>query len=1003
MADLPTGTVTFLFTDIAGSTQLWERHPQAMPAALARHDALMRQAVEAHGGAVFKLVGDAVCAAFATAVDALDSALAAQRALYAESWDAVGALRVRMALHTGAAQERDGDYFGQPLNRVARLLATGHGGQTLLSAATCELLRGRLPAGVALHDLGQHRLKDLTRPEQIFQLVIPDLPATFPPLKTLDTHPTNLPAQPTALIGREQEVAAACAMLRKSDVRLLTLIGPGGTGKTRLGLQIAAELLDDFVDGVYFVALAPISDPALVISAIAATLGVKEAGGQPLLETLTTALHDKQRLLLLDNFEQVVAAAPFVAELLAAAPHLKVLVTSRAALHLSGEHEFAVPPLGLPDRTRLPALEQLTQYEAVRLFIERAQAVQATFVVTNANAPAVAEICHQLDGLPLAIELAAARVKLFPPQALLARLGNRLKLLTGGARDLPQRQQTIRDAIDWSYDLLDPAEQALFTRLGVFVGGWTLEAAEAVCGADRELPIDVIDGIASLLDKSLLRQEAEASGESRFTMLETIREYALERLAANGELEALRQWHAEHFVALAEAAEPELEGANQIAWLQRLASEHDNLRAAFAWICARPGTIEMSLRFTGALYGFWERRRYLSEARAWLERALARPGGPPAARTKALFCLAQIAEHLDEYAWAITLFSESLANFEESDDHIGVARALLNQGRVLSSHGDYHRAGRLLEQSLTYFRELGDRADVSMALLSLGDLALLQGSLEQARASLEEGKLISQDLGLTAREASATMSLRRAAHAAGDDIQASRLLTESLALFRAVGDQSYAGGLLLGFAQSAHRLGDDQHATTLYRESLILLREVGTQADISACLAGLARAAMSEGNLQRAGRLTEAAEALRAAMSAPRPPVFSAEYARDHVAGRTELNVGVMETALAAGRALTLEQAISYALEPTPEVTPPTPPPVTPPPIPSINTYPAGLTEREVEVLRLLAQGLSYAEIAAQLVISPRTVNRHLTVIYSKLDVTSRHAATRLAIDHHLV
>jgi len=479
MADLPSGTVTFLFTDIEGSTQLWEQHPQAMPSALARHDAILREATAAHGGVVFRTVGDAFCTAFASAPAALRAALDAQRALHHQDWGAVGPIRVRIALHTGAVAIRDAEYQGQPLNRIARLLSAGHGGQVLLSAATQELARDLLPPDAELRDMGVHRLKDLTHPEQIFQLVAPGLPADFPPLKTLDRRPHNLPAQPTALIGREQAIATVCSLLRRADVRLVTLTGPGGTGKTRLALQTAAELLEQFGDGVWFVNLAPISDPDLVATTIAQVLGAREHDNRPLLEQLKAYLREKRLVLLLDNFEQVAEAAPLVSELLAAAPGLKALATSRMPLHLSGEHEIAVAPLALPPSER-SNVQTLTQYEAVRLFIERAQAVKADFAVTNANAPAVAEICERLDGLPLAIELAAARVKLFPPQALLARLSSRLQLLTGGARDLPERQQTIRNTIDWSYQLLGEDEKRLFSRLGVFVGGWTPEAAETV-------------------------------------------------------------------------------------------------------------------------------------------------------------------------------------------------------------------------------------------------------------------------------------------------------------------------------------------------------------------------------------------------------------------------------------------------------------------------------------------------------------------------------------------
>jgi len=525
---LPIGTVTFLFTDIEGSTRRWEQHRDTMPDALARHDAIVRQSIESHQGGIFRTVGDAFCAAFARATDALLAALAAQRALHAAPWGATGPLRVRMALHTGAVEVRDGDYVGQPLNRIARLMAAGYGGQVLLSRVSQELVRDNLPPDAVLRDLGTHQLKDLSAPEQIYQLTTPDLPADFPPLKTLNAHATNLPAQPTSLIGREQEVAAVCTLLRRPAVRLLTLTGAGGIGKTRLGLQVAAELLDEFRDGVYFIALASLSDSTLVPATIAQTLGLRESASVPLHTLLHDYLRDKQLLLLLDNVEQISGAGAGVADLLTVAPRLKVLMTSRVALHLYGEHEYVVPALALPDLKHLPPLERLTQYEAVRLFIERSQASKADFAVTHANAPAIAEICARLDGLPLAIELAAARSKYFAPQALLARLEHRLQVLTGGAVNLPSRHQTLRNTIAWSYHLLEQGEQVLFRRLGVFVGGCALEAVEAVCNVGGDLPLDVVNGLPALVDKSLLQQAEGVDGAPRFAMLETIREYALD-------------------------------------------------------------------------------------------------------------------------------------------------------------------------------------------------------------------------------------------------------------------------------------------------------------------------------------------------------------------------------------------------------------------------------------------------------------------------------------------
>jgi predicted ATPase/class 3 adenylate cyclase len=504
MPDLPSGTVTFLFTDIEGSTTLWERDRTAMQAAVERHLAILRAAIEANAGVLFKVVGDAIQAAFPTAPDAVAASLVAQRALQTENWGEIGPLPVRMALHTAAATPRDGDYLAPGLNRLARLLAAAHGDQVLLSLATQDLTRDALPPEASLRDLGEHPLRDLFRPERVFQLLHPDLQADFPPLHTLATRPNNLPLQPTPFLGREEQVQAIVARLRRDAVRLLTITGPGGVGKTRLALQVAADLVETFPKGVWFVDLSALSDPGLVAPAIATVLDVRAEGGT-LAAQLAGILGATPLLLVLDNFERVLDAVPVVADLLAHLPGLKVLVTSRTPLHAYGEQEYPLAPLPLPDPAHLPPLERLSQYEAVRLFIERAQAVKPDFIVTNANAPAVAEVCFRLDGLPLAIELAAAHVKVLPPQALLKRLERRLPLLTGGARMLPARQQTMRDTIAWSHDLLASEEQTLFRRLAVFAGGCTIEAAEAVAGADGML--EVFGGIASLIDKSLLRQE----------------------------------------------------------------------------------------------------------------------------------------------------------------------------------------------------------------------------------------------------------------------------------------------------------------------------------------------------------------------------------------------------------------------------------------------------------------------------------------------------------------
>jgi predicted ATPase len=578
-----------LYTDIEGSTRIWEQHPEAARQVVSWQDQILREAIDSHGGTVFRTVGDGLCAVFTNASNALAAALDAQTEIQMQTWEKIGILRVRMALHTGEVEARGDDFSGSSLNRMGRLLSVTHGGQTLLSHATQLLVRGTLPAEVELIDLGEIRLRDLSYPEHVFQLSHPKLIFDFPPLASLDRRPNNLPTQPTILIGREKELADILERLESREVRLLTLTGPGGTGKTRLALQASAELIDRFTDGVFFVDLASARDPDAVVAAIARTVGLRETNDQPLLDTLKDHLRERSMLLLLDNFEQVTVAAPQMAGLLLECPHLKLLVTSREALQVRSEHIYPIPPLKLPEvRHKRIDLEQLTQYEAVRLFIERARAVKPDFQVTNENAPAVAEICIRLDGLPLAIELATARINLFSPQALLDRLENRMKILQGGARDLPARQQTIWDTIDWSYELLERGEQRLFELLSVF-SGCSIEAVEAIVGridGFEEERVDALDGLSSLLGKSLIRKIDQNSGEPRFLMLETIREYAGNRLEQNPEFAAYaRRAHAAYYADFAQSHWEWMAGSGRESALREMEVDLENLLAAWRfWI-----------------------------------------------------------------------------------------------------------------------------------------------------------------------------------------------------------------------------------------------------------------------------------------------------------------------------------------------------------------------------------------------------------------------------------
>ena len=911
MAEPHTGPLTFLFTDVEGSTSLWERNSEAMSEALSRHDEILRAAIEAHDGRVFKTVGDAFYAAFPTAPKALSAALDAQRALHHAEWEEAGPLRVRMALHTGAAEERAGDYFGPSLNRVARLLSAGHGGQILMSLATEKLVRDKLPEGAALRDLGERRLKDLFRPEHVFQITATGLPTEFAPLRTLDARRNNLPGQPTPLVGREREVAQVCERLRNPDIRLLTLTGPGGMGKTRLGLQAAAELMDEFESGTFFVPLAPITDPTLVAPTIARALDL-ETGDRTPEELLRDYLRDKQTLLLLDNFEQVLGAAPLVAELLSTVPNLKALTTSRIPLRLYGEYEFPVPPLEVPDPKRPQSLEQVTQCEAVRLFIERARAMKADFTVTSDNALAVAEICARLDGLPLAIELAAARIKLLPPRAMLDRLGDRLKLLTGGARNLPERQRTLRGAIEWSYELLDAGEKTLFARLAVFSGGCTLETMETICDAERELPLGILEGASSLLDKSLLRQEEGAEGEPRFVMLETIHEYARERLDESGEAEEIRRLHAEYFLALAEQGVSKLRGAEEAKWLERFEIEHDNMREALSRALAGEDA-ELGLRLAGALWRFWWMKGYYDEGRRWLEEALAKDGRASAARAKALEAVGWLADDQGDIARAVAAAEEglSLSAGAENSDAAPFLRIL---GSAASIRGDHERAAQLYAESLALSREAGDRRSVASSLLQLGNATSERGDYEEAKRFYEEGLALSRMLDDTALLTSYLISLGYEYLLQGDPERGATLNQEAAGMLRKRGHKGKLQYALDNLGWAALMRGDQQQARSLHEESLELSRELGDKLIAAESLEGLACSA-ARGEEERAATLFGAAEALREAVGynqAPRERTLRKPFLG---AVRSRLEEAKWEAALVEGRAMTFEGAIAYALE----------------------------------------------------------------------------------------
>jgi predicted ATPase/class 3 adenylate cyclase/Tfp pilus assembly protein PilF len=891
-ASLPVGTVTFMLTDVVGSTRLWEQFPERMRQSLARHDALIESLVAEHAGVVVRPrgEGDSRFGVFPRASDAVAAACAIQRALHAETWPLPEPLRVRLALHTGEADLREGDYYGSAINRCARLRDVANGGQAILSSVTASLARERLPADAVLRSLGRHRLKDLPEADEVFQLVHPELPADFAPLRSLSAAPHNLPIQLTSFVGREQDLDDLRQRLLRKDVRLLTLIGTAGTGKTRLAMQVAEDTLAEFPRGVFFVPLAPLTDPERMLSAIGDAVGVKEVQGQPLLQTLIDALQAKGMLLVLDNFEHVVQQARQVGDLLSACASLKILVTSREVLHVAGEQVFAVSAMDVPDLQQPLSMERVSHCDAVQLFVERARAAKPSFSLTHENAAAIAEICAQLDGLPLAIELAAARVQLLPPDALLVRLSltydQRQTLLTGTGSDRPERHQTLRSAIDWSYGLLRPSEQRMFRRLAIFSGGFTLEAAESICATDPELSLQVLDGVASLIDKSLLRQAEEVAREPRYRMLETIREYALVQLQAAGELDATYASLADFGVALAERAEPELTGPEQVAWLDRLESEHDNVRAALQW-CSVPDAIDTTLRLAGALWRFWSTRGYVGEGLRWLDMAVVSPNATPdPVLAKALNGAANLAreqgdypkaaalhnrglaisrEHVDRRGTAealnnlglIALYQgqpdaaqhyceEGLALFREANDQGGVAAALNNLGNVARERGESDLAAGLHKESLALRRALGDKRGVALSLNNLANVVLNQGDYWRAAGLHQESLALRRELGDRAGVATSLNNLGNAARVQGDARAARGYYEESLLVRRELGDKRRVAAALINLGIVERELGQRDRSATLLRESLVLRRELGDEPGIHAALDGLRTLALNQ-------------------------------------------------------------------------------------------------------------------------------------------------------------
>ncbi len=871
MSELPTGTVTFLFTDIEGSTRLIQQLGERYPPVQLAHNDILRRALTADGGKELRTEGDSFFVVFAGALGACTGAARAQTAIDAHPWPEGSRVRVRMGLHTGEATLVGNDYLGLDVHRAARVASAAHGGQVLLSESTRALVEHGLPPGLSLMDMGRHRLKDLARAEHLFQLRIDGLRNDFPHLRTLESTPNNLPTQMTSFVGRDDQVREAKQLLDRS--RLLTLTGPGGTGKTRLSLQIAAEMLDQFPDGVYFVPLAAVQDPTLVPSVIAQALAIPITGSQRPLDALLDYLKDKRTLLVLDNFEQLTPAGPVAAELLQASDGLRIMVSSRAVLRVYGEQEFPVPPLRLPDLRALPSLAALSQYEGVRLFIERAVAVKPDFRATNENAPAIAGICERVDGLPLAIELAAARTKLFSPQALLNRLEKSLSALGTGARDLPGRQQTLRGAITWSYDLLKTPERRLLARLSVFARGGSLEQVEEVCGPDEDIGGPLVDMLEELADQSLLRRLPEIE-QPRFLMLQTIREFAMERLGEGGEADAIRDRHAKAFLALAERAQGDLFGAKQKASLDQLEREHDNFRAALDWCVTRADALT-AMSLGASLWRFWQMRGHIHEGRSRLAQALALPGGEayPNERLRVLEAAGGLAYWQADMTEAQRLYDESLRSTRQLGDTRAIANALYNDAfPAIAGRINLREARLLVDEALGMFRQLGDDSGVARSLWGLGNVAYFLQEYPAARTLLEE----------------------------------------SDARFRTIDDRFGLGWCLHTLGLTLIKSDDAAGASRCWHEALELFNGAQDVAGLVVQLDNLSVIARRAGDPVRATRLAAAAAAHQLSSGTGLAGLLTVQEGRT---GREGLSEEAASKAWAEGQAMTLAQAVAYAQE----------------------------------------------------------------------------------------
>jgi predicted ATPase/class 3 adenylate cyclase/DNA-binding CsgD family transcriptional regulator len=999
----PSGMVTLLFTDVEGSIRLWEADREAMAEASARHNRLVREQIEVAGGQVFKTVGEAFRVVFADPSAALASAVAVQRAVGSESWPAGSPIRVRMALHAGACMEHDGDYFGPVVNRAAGLLAVAHGGQVLMSEAAHDLLPDRLHGGIGLRDLGEHQLKDLGRAERVFQATGPGLDENFGQLRSLDDPALrhNLPAQATSFVGRAAELAELRSLVAGGS-RLVTIVGPGGIGKSRLALQVAAEVLDSIGEGVWLVELAPVADPELVARTAGAVLQVREELERPVLDSLAEAVGGRHLLVVLDNAEHVLGAAAKLADaMMRSCPRVCLLVTSREPLGISGEHVFRVPPLPVPPAD-LAAPGQLAAFESVQLFTEHAVMHRQGFVLNEDNAAAVAAVCARLDGIPLALELAAARLGSVSVSEVSSRLDQRFRLLTGGSRTALPRHQTLRALIDWSYDLLNPEEQIVLDRLSVFAGGWTLGAAEAVTAAGDSGEWQVLDHLSALVDKSLVQAD-EARGSTRYRLLETVRHYAAEHLALRGdaELGKTRAAHRDHYLALVETADTHLRGPDEAAWLDRLEAEFDNIRAALAFSVADPDSAEPGLRLAAGLHRFCNMRGHGGEILKALKILLERPDAqlPTRVRARALTVGSHLLDYFGNDSAPPSMVSEALEIARGLADDAIAADALSQLCWLSFEHGDLATALALIDEAVRLSRSAGDPRLIAYIIGRRAVFESEAGDFDAAFADNQEAITLSRASGDNYRLAITLANLGFDEHAAGELGAARAHLQEASTLADNHGYQNMSTGLRQNLGLVDLIDADPSTARRHFLDSLHIARVTGVKSYVHGSLLGLALAAGADGDPTIAATLHGIADKHYEQAGRGFEAIEAGLRDRDQVQLRARLGDATFEAAYARGRTLSQADAIALATtaaEPDPGAAP------------VVTGSAAGqgapggsaglLSAREREIVALLAGGATDAQIAERLFLSVNTVRSHLERIRDKTGARRRAELVRYAI-----